>query len=587
MKTETMAAGIAVEKDMYGRGFDGLFGKGGQTQTNRQALLKLKAIRDSRSAVKEGDIIDHDIYGRADPRLFGLNAHVANQNQAASALVRSQRPEKKSLKAIMFPARKFLKTRGLLRRLSKSPTKLESDATQGDIRNADGTSKVLRVKSRLPNQEERPVVLSGIVARGVKSFDSESNLSPYLSEELVDVQGALPSKTPVDDTTSTASASRLGATAAGAIIGGSAAAGIFTSSEDVDPFKDAVDEVVSSFASSSASISMSSSMSRLVQEEEEAYTATSASTLSGQEYPNGDSDASTKRDRNVVLHPLENSSSPEASEIAMTSSSEEEASSEIGGLSSSDSDSSCQDAEMEDASDLRSETSEVKEYYQSREASFRNAASVPQLSTALPQVEDDTISDYSSSVKEGKESNTDSETGTEKHEDGRGLVLAAAARLDKLESSASDDAQSSSSTLVATYDNLVATHSSVAEESEDFGLESKECMYTKGSVLEAAAQLDKRASESRDDYQTESQKSSQDAFLSESQGSSEHAKESSEAVTIEDSDADEIGLDDSDEEFHDSMSSEELDSSEVESESESSNTEDEFVENDNVQPMAA
>lgn len=68
-----------VDIDLYGRGFDGIFGKGAETKARRQALKQLKAKQDSRSAVRNGRFVDRDIYGRGDPRIFGANAHQANK----------------------------------------------------------------------------------------------------------------------------------------------------------------------------------------------------------------------------------------------------------------------------------------------------------------------------------------------------------------------------------------------------------------------------------------------------------------------------------------------------------------------------
>lgn len=79
-----------IDKDLYGRGSDIIFGKGAAEQTKRQALLKLKAIRDAKVGILPDEHVEWDLYGRGDPRIFGKDAHIANYREAAAELARRQ-----------------------------------------------------------------------------------------------------------------------------------------------------------------------------------------------------------------------------------------------------------------------------------------------------------------------------------------------------------------------------------------------------------------------------------------------------------------------------------------------------------------
>lgn len=67
-----------VEIDLYGRAFDGIFGRGAEQEGRRQALQKQKKLRDKQyakhnksSSVYIAHYVDLDLYGRGDPRVFG------------------------------------------------------------------------------------------------------------------------------------------------------------------------------------------------------------------------------------------------------------------------------------------------------------------------------------------------------------------------------------------------------------------------------------------------------------------------------------------------------------------------------------
>jgi hypothetical protein len=93
-----------TDTDIYGRGWDPIFGKGSQAIVVKEAKLKLKAIRDAKSRVRIGDHIDYDLYGRGDPRIFGHGADIANRNEAAEALYKSQQYKIMHFRTTVFPS---------------------------------------------------------------------------------------------------------------------------------------------------------------------------------------------------------------------------------------------------------------------------------------------------------------------------------------------------------------------------------------------------------------------------------------------------------------------------------------------------
>jgi hypothetical protein len=93
-----------TDTDIYGRGWDPIFGKGSLAITAKEAKLKLKAIRDAKSGVRIGDHIDYDLYGRGDPRIFGYGADIANRNEAAKALYKSQQYKIMQFRTTVFPS---------------------------------------------------------------------------------------------------------------------------------------------------------------------------------------------------------------------------------------------------------------------------------------------------------------------------------------------------------------------------------------------------------------------------------------------------------------------------------------------------
>eukprot|EP00171_Calliarthron_tuberculosum_P023951 IDg23951t1 len=79
-----------IDRDIYGRGSDEIFGKGAELETKRQAALFLLRKRNAKGNIRLGEYIDHDVYGRGDPRIFGPNAHIANMKEAAERLAETR-----------------------------------------------------------------------------------------------------------------------------------------------------------------------------------------------------------------------------------------------------------------------------------------------------------------------------------------------------------------------------------------------------------------------------------------------------------------------------------------------------------------
>lgn len=124
------SAGLAwADPDIYGRGYDGLFGERAERKTARAAARKLHRHARARAAAadpaaaaaavaevaaaaaaaaaaatdgspgavvaalrlpKRREHVDHDLYGRGDPRLFGVDAHLETAAVAGAALSAAQ-----------------------------------------------------------------------------------------------------------------------------------------------------------------------------------------------------------------------------------------------------------------------------------------------------------------------------------------------------------------------------------------------------------------------------------------------------------------------------------------------------------------
>jgi hypothetical protein len=93
-----------TDPDVYGRGFDPVFGKGAGEITIKEAKLKLKAIRDANSDLRINDYVDYDLYGRGDPRIFGPGSDIANRQEAAQALSKGQTYKEHRIGTTSFPS---------------------------------------------------------------------------------------------------------------------------------------------------------------------------------------------------------------------------------------------------------------------------------------------------------------------------------------------------------------------------------------------------------------------------------------------------------------------------------------------------
>ncbi|KAA8491830.1 hypothetical protein FVE85_8312 [Porphyridium purpureum] len=94
-----------IEADLYGRGFDYIFGEYAQEYTVLEAAQKLEMIRNKKAHVQPGEYVDYDVYGRGDPRIFGEGAHIESKRQCAEvSLAKQEEASKKPAKSkIKFP----------------------------------------------------------------------------------------------------------------------------------------------------------------------------------------------------------------------------------------------------------------------------------------------------------------------------------------------------------------------------------------------------------------------------------------------------------------------------------------------------
>lgn len=68
----------AVDLDLYGRGYDGIFGPGAEAIGHYERAIGLKKKLDRDTSVRRGEFVERDLYGRGDPRVFGEAAFVGN-----------------------------------------------------------------------------------------------------------------------------------------------------------------------------------------------------------------------------------------------------------------------------------------------------------------------------------------------------------------------------------------------------------------------------------------------------------------------------------------------------------------------------
>lgn len=208
-----------VDMDLYGRGFDGIFGYGAEEENKRQALMKFKAMQRFKERVKPGEYIDLDLYGRGDPRVFGPEAHVHTQKHALKLMedVQSRKRDGHVSDAvIMFPVGlKAItrKARQLVKRISSFETsEIEASIVEPPVgqqlnneREGATEDRVIpivgktqgiestldepvvsnaprRVKSKLPSEEVPPYVEPGSVARAIRSISSQDETKDGINE---------------------------------------------------------------------------------------------------------------------------------------------------------------------------------------------------------------------------------------------------------------------------------------------------------------------------------------------------------------------------------------------------------------------
>lgn len=99
----------AIDVDLYGRCFEGVFGEGAERENRRQALIKLKSVRDSWN-IGAGEYIEYDIYGRGDPRIFGPLADEKVKKDARKKLRKKQKRKQENpgeKRRFLFPPNLF------------------------------------------------------------------------------------------------------------------------------------------------------------------------------------------------------------------------------------------------------------------------------------------------------------------------------------------------------------------------------------------------------------------------------------------------------------------------------------------------
>lgn len=170
--------------DIYGRGFDGVFGPGAEKIGRRNALLALKAKQDFKVSNTSNGYIDYDLYGRGDPRIFGVYAHKINAESTAEHLKqrRSRRPGNKSLRAILAPFGKPVRFTRFFNRKSSTMVQTNTEAHSMEASDRSIASQQLEpiddklyiMGNTLPSEESHPPLPPGTITTAAKRFDSEN-----------------------------------------------------------------------------------------------------------------------------------------------------------------------------------------------------------------------------------------------------------------------------------------------------------------------------------------------------------------------------------------------------------------------------
>ncbi|PXF41789.1 hypothetical protein BWQ96_08510 [Gracilariopsis chorda] len=147
----------AIDLDLYGRGFDGIFGDGSEFDSKKHALLKQKAMEDFKVHIKPGEYIDYDLYGRGDPRVFETTEGSTTNQESALDNGRA-RTRRFSPKSFLVPVKVFKKKLGAFaRKLSGSRRNSGNDESP---RNASvhSVTPIPVFEDTMNNVENAPVV---------------------------------------------------------------------------------------------------------------------------------------------------------------------------------------------------------------------------------------------------------------------------------------------------------------------------------------------------------------------------------------------------------------------------------------------
>lgn len=173
--------------DIYGRGFDIVFGKGAEHRAKKNALLQLKAERDSKMLLNGNDFIEYDLYGRADPRIFGPDAHNINAESAAEASKskRNRMLRKKSLRAILFPFGRNRKGNGIFNRNVSNEADPKENEVKQHLEPIDDSPR--QVRKEILSSERRPNATPASVPHVEKSLDFDKGADAIVDVSAPDV----------------------------------------------------------------------------------------------------------------------------------------------------------------------------------------------------------------------------------------------------------------------------------------------------------------------------------------------------------------------------------------------------------------
>lgn len=192
---------LYTDPDIYGRGYDPIFGPGAQEAAVREAKLKLKEQRETKSGIKMNDYIDYDLYGRGDPRIFGENAHIANRQEATEHMQAAQKKKKRTLRRLMFPSGtpallkaglKRLKT--FSRKLTKKGRKKQEEEEEEDVEAASDSIE--------EDKDSLDDAVTTVKTLGAEDFEEDKAAQDGAEKIKVRSKKALPSAALPPDTIS-------------------------------------------------------------------------------------------------------------------------------------------------------------------------------------------------------------------------------------------------------------------------------------------------------------------------------------------------------------------------------------------------